>query len=575
MRTIFAKLIALVFTAILAILLLTPMRSGLEDHLYARPRKLRMHCGNTYALSYALDSDRPQSVTYTSLDESIATVSADGRVTAVNPGSTDIHLKAEGGARTMVHVDVSGIPTTHLSLNTEYVAMEKGDVTELSASFNENADDKRLEWRSADPEIASVDSVGRVTALRGGRTQIYATTPNGLSAASDIFVHVPGDMVRITPEALTLGTGATLQMGTYYFPDDATDEVYNWNSNNNHILTAEADGTVHAVGVGTVVLSVFTKEGLSASSVVRVEQSAERFDLSPSAVTIERGDELQLESRFFNADGTLDEASQSHYIVWKSSNPDVATVENGRVTGLKSGSTQISATVDGMTAICSLQVQVLVHSVTLDKEEVYMLAQGTDTPIQLKATISPIDPDDPTITYSTSNDLVANVSADGLVTMTGAYGTAIITARAASGAEAHFTVNIVTELPDPESIPNAVILDGKGNIIDEPLKSTLESPSEAEASEAASLEGDADASEGDAPEDGYNPFDESAIDVVTPEDASTAEPGGTAAPTASAAPSETPLPEPAGAVEQTVTVVPTNTPRRNMSEEDEAATLFR
>ena len=562
MRTVYAKLIALLFIAILSIMLLSPMRSGVEDHLYANPRSLRMQRGDTYALSYELDSDRAQTVTYTSLDSSVATVNAAGTVSAIGPGSTDIHLKAEGGARTTVHVDVSGVPTTQVFLNTDYIAMEKGDVTGLSAAFNENADDTRIEWRSADTEIAAVDSIGRVTALRGGRTQIYAVTPNGLSAHTDVFVHVPGDAVRITPDALTVGTGATLKMGTYYFPSDATDEVYRWHSNDNGILTVDSDGTISALNTGTVVLSVFTKEGLSASSVIRVEQSAQSFDISPSAVAIERGDALQLEPRFFNADGTMDEASRNHYITWQSSRPEIATVEDGLVVGLRSGRTQISATVDGKTAVCDLQVQVLVHSVTLDKQEVYMLKEGTDTPIQLNATIEPRDPDDPTITYTTSNDLVANVSADGLVAMTGGYGTAIITARATSGAEARFTVNVVTELPDAKTIPNAIILNGNGNVINAPVKTSIDVAQNGEA-----VENEAGIPEEDDYEGGANPFDEETIDVITIDDMSVSKPETTVQP------SVTPLPDPTPI--QTATVTPTSTPRRNMSEEAEASTLFR
>jgi uncharacterized protein YjdB len=78
----------------------------------------------------------------------------------------------------------------------------------------------------------------------------------------------------------------------------------------------------------------------------------------------------------------------------------------------------------------------------------------TAQPIQLTATITPSDPDDPAMTWTTSNDMVAGVDENGLVTLTGGYGTAVITARAASGAEAKYTVNVVLELPD-ESEENA------------------------------------------------------------------------------------------------------------------------
>ena len=459
MRTVYGKLTTLLFLCIVELMLFLPMRSGLEDHLYAYPHSLRMNKGDSYDITYELDADHAQKINYTSLDSSVAIVDPKGRVTAMSPGSTDIHLTAAGGARTSVHIEVAGVPTTQLQLNTDYVRMEKGDVTGLTASFNADADDTRLEWRSMDAAIAQVDHIGRVTAMRGGETQVYAQAPNGLNAAATIFVHVSGDVVRITPEALTLGTGSSLKMGTYYMPDDTTDVVNGWTSSDSHVLSVDPDGTVHAVGIGQAILSVFTEEGLSTSAVVKVEQSAANFDITPSAVTIERGDFIDLEPRFLNADGTPNTESTTHYIDWASSDPGVASVEAGRVIGHKSGLVRITASSDGKVAACDLTVHVLVREITLDKQQVYLLREDTVKPIQLIATINPADPDDPTITYSTNNDMVANVSQDGIVTMTGGYGTAIITARAASGAVAHCEINVVTEIPDPNASASPAPLD--------------------------------------------------------------------------------------------------------------------
>ena len=49
--------------------------------------------------------------------------------------------------------------------------------------------------------------------------------------------------------------------------------------------------------------------------------------------------------------------------------------------------------------------------------------------------------------------LIATVSDTGLVRMTGGYGTAVITARAVSGAEAEFVIHVVDQLPEVEPEP--------------------------------------------------------------------------------------------------------------------------
>ena len=451
MRTVYGKLTALIFVTVLALMLFLPMRSGLEDHLYAYPHNLKMARGDSFDITCVLDADHAQAIAYSSVDESVAVVSDDGRVTAVNPGTTDIRLAASEGAKTIVHVEVVGTPTTVVALNTDAVYMEKGEVTGLSAVFNEGADDTRLEWLSEDPEIARIDVNGRVTALRGGETTVCALTPGGLRADARVFVHVSGDAMRIVPEALTVGTGAAIQMGATYFPDDTTDTIVRWVSSDPSLMQMDDDGTLHALGVGKPVLTAFSSEGLTDSAVVNIEHSADSFDLSLSGATIERGVELDLEPQFRDAEGNLDTSVQGHYIEWTSDNPSVAPVDgHGHVKGLSSGIATITAKADGMTAECKLKVTVFVRKIVFNETEAILLREDTAKPIQLTAEITPSDPDDPTITWTTDNDLVANVDENGLVTLTGGYGTATITARAASGAEARFTVQVVVKLPEKE-----------------------------------------------------------------------------------------------------------------------------
>ena len=459
MKTAYGKLAALAFVLIIAVVLFAPMRSGMEDYLYARPRSIRMNRGDTYDITWRLDSVNPQPVAFASADESVAAVNSAGRVTAMGYGKTQIRLTARDGAKAAVQVEVAGAPASSLALNATSLAMEKGQVTGLKAVFDDAAEDTRVEWRSADERVAQVDAVGRVTAVGGGVTRVTAVTPGGLSASADVSVHVSGTAVHITPEDVTVGNGAQLRMDTYYLPEDTTDEIDRWSSSDRGILRVSNDGTMTAIGEGVAVLSVFSKEGLSGSTVIKVEKAADEFAVSPAAATIERGATLALEPRFLNAQGQVDEQSSAHYVTWASSDPEIATVENGVVTALRSGETRITAAADGKTAACNLRVQVLIHEITLNMSEVYLLREQTVDPIQLEASFEPRDPDDATITWSTNNDLVATVDENGLVQPVGGYGTAIITARAVSGAEARFAVNVVTQLPEetaePESEPQA------------------------------------------------------------------------------------------------------------------------
>lgn len=448
MKTAYGKLALLAIALAAALLLFAPMRSGLEDYLYARPGLIKMNRGDTYDITYHLISENPQVVSFTSTDTTVAAVNSAGKVTAMGPGEAQIRLKARDGAKAVVRVKVAGNPATSLSLNASALAMEKGQVTGLRALFDQDAEETLVEWSSLDEQVAQVDAVGRVTAVGGGKTRVVARTPNGVTAEAEISVHVSGTAVRIIPEDVTVGIGTRLRLGSYYLPDDTTDEITHWTSSDETVLRVENDGTMEAVGIGSAVLGVFSAEGLSGSTVIRVEPSAADFAISPTAATLERGNAFELVPRFINAEGQLDERSSGHYITWVSSDPEVASVESGLVKALKSGRTRITAYADGMESTCDLRVQVLVHEVRLDINEVYLLREQTVNPIQLNAQVVPADADEPWITFTSDNELVATVNDDGLVSPTGGYGTAVITARAQSGAEARFTLNVVLQLPE-------------------------------------------------------------------------------------------------------------------------------
>ena len=448
MKTALGKLTKLIAALIIGTLLFAPMRFGSEDYLYAHPRSVRMNPGDSYPLSYRLEADAPQKVSYSTTNDAVATVSEAGVVTGVAPGSAQIRLDAENGARATVQIQVAGLKANTLALNTDSITLEKGQITGLRAIFNDKADNTLVRWHSDDESIARVDAIGRVSGMGGGDTRITVTSKDGLTASADVHVHVAGNAMRITPESVTVGTGTYLRLGTRYIPSDTTDQVTHWTSSNENVLRVQSDGTLFAAAEGQSILAVFSRDGLSASTIVTVDTPAADFEISPAAATVDRGNQLTLEPRFFDADGNVDEDSSSHYITWTSSDPSVATVQDGVVTAVASGTARISASADGRIASCSLKVQTLVEEIKLNLTQMYVLREQTVIPIQLEAELVPADANNTRLEWSADNDLVATVNQRGLVTLTGGYGTATIVAKNESGAQAQFVVNVVAELPD-------------------------------------------------------------------------------------------------------------------------------
>ena len=473
MKTAHGKLALLAFVLVLAALLFVPMRAGMEDKLVISPEVLKMSVGGSYRVQCALSSDdTDQSVRFESGNPQVASVRADGVVYALSSGETVITARASGGAEAEMTVYVDGVPMRELSLNVNSLALGKGEFSGLKAIYNEDASDTRLQWVSSDETVARVSQYGRIEGVGGGECVVSVLSPNGLSASAKVLVDVEGTAVHVFPNDLVVGVGAKVQLKTVHLPADSTDKVVSWISSNPGCAYVDSGNVLHAAGVGDAIISARTEDGASAVINVSVETAPKDIRLTPNRATVSRGDTLDMQLDFLKASGEVDN-SVDHLVVWQSSDESVATVDqNGRVTALSSGTTRITAASDGMVATCRLTVEVFVKQLTLEGEEVYLLKEDTNKRIRLKWSIDPVDADDKTITFTSDNEQVATVDENGIVSLTGGYGTVTITASAASGAEDTFTIHVVTHLPTPEPTaaptpePNAFngILDENGDI---------------------------------------------------------------------------------------------------------------
>ncbi|MDE5891197.1 MAG: Ig-like domain-containing protein [Bacteroidales bacterium] len=134
------------------------------------------------------DADN-QNLSWRSSDTDIVQVSDRGVVSAVAVGSAVITAVSEDGGYTAecrVTVKKGDLPVTGVSLSTSSVRIVTGRWYDLIPTVTPNAaGNKKVIWSAANPEIASVDSYGRVTAgLKAGVTFITVTTEEGGFTAS-------------------------------------------------------------------------------------------------------------------------------------------------------------------------------------------------------------------------------------------------------------------------------------------------------------------------------------------------------------------------------------------------------
>jgi uncharacterized protein YjdB len=129
-----------------------------------------------------------QGISWSSSDETVATVDVTGKVTPLKTGCCDITVKTEEGNKTAacsITVLPPRIRVESVSLNETELQLPLYQTFRLSAIFNPaDATDKAVTWTSDNRNVATVNRYGEVTALNIGTVKITVTTADGAKTAS-------------------------------------------------------------------------------------------------------------------------------------------------------------------------------------------------------------------------------------------------------------------------------------------------------------------------------------------------------------------------------------------------------
>ena len=216
-----------------------------------------------------------KSVTWSSNDESVATVNKKGVVTGIKPGSAVITAKANDGSEALDSVEIKVeedkpavimVAKIKLSGNTTLAA---GSSTKITAKVSpEDATDKGIGWISSNPDVASVDPDGTVTGNKSGEAEIIAEALDGSGVKGSIKIKVTkADTLRLTlidsagqeiAEKKSLIAGETYQILPMVEGFESTSNVTFTASNN--CISVSAEGLVTAVTAGSADVTVTTVE---------------------------------------------------------------------------------------------------------------------------------------------------------------------------------------------------------------------------------------------------------------------------------------------------------------------------
>ena len=247
-------------------------------------------------------------------------------------------------------------PITSITLNKSNITLSKGTSETLKATINpsDTTDDKTLKWTSSNPNIATVDNTGKVTAVSGGTATITVKSQNGKEASCEVKVTSKIESISLNKSNITLSKGTSETLKATINPSDATDDkTLKWTSSNPNIATVDNTGKVTAVSGGTATITVKSQNGKEASCEVKVTSKIESISLNKSNITLSKGTSETLKATINPSDATDDKT-----LTWKSEDENIAKVDgNGKVTGVGTGTTNITVTTsNGKSATCKVTV---------------------------------------------------------------------------------------------------------------------------------------------------------------------------------------------------------------------------
>ncbi len=312
-----------------------------------------------------------RSVTWSSLDATVATVNSSGLVTAVGGGT--VAIVAQSGSLTgSASLTVSALPAApvakiDIAVSTQDLTVGQAvqPVITLYDASNNVLTGRTITYTSANPTVISAAATGKVTGMGSGSAQLKVAS--GSVSQYETF-RVTGSTtatvasIAVSPASTNLTVGGTAQASAV--AKDANGNTlggqsFAWTSSNASVATVSSNGLVSAVGTGTASITAAAsgKTGSMSVSVTSAPTSpavvaSVTVSLSTSSTTV--GGTSQATAVAKDLNGVVISGKNA---TWTVGNTALATVSSsGLVNALAAGTVPVTATIDGKSSSTSLTI---------------------------------------------------------------------------------------------------------------------------------------------------------------------------------------------------------------------------
>ena len=379
--------------------------------------------------------------TYQITDSTIASINND-KIIPKKGGNTTLTVTDSYTKKSFTYSIKVYEKPTNVSFSDSKVTIKIGErytlkpIIEPSSATIENG-----RYSSSDSNIAYVSN-GQVVGVKKGKVTItYQDTYHSDVPAATIEVTVVEDSIAVTGlsfanPSMALEVGQTSSINAIITPENATDKTITWTSSNKNVAKV-VDGKVTGIMAGEATITGKTSNGKKATCQVVVSDK----NVAVTGITVSKHDvSLSIgESETITATITPTNATVKE-VVWTSKNPSIVTVNNGTITGVGKGATEVVASAGNISVVIKVEVvskNVDVSGISLNKTSLSLDIGSSEV---LSVNILPENATNKTVKWTSSDTSVATVSKGKVIALK--EGKTVITARTVNGLKATCNVTV-------------------------------------------------------------------------------------------------------------------------------------
>jgi uncharacterized protein YjdB len=397
----------------------------------------QLHATETNSAGISVDVTR--SVSWSSSNTAIATVSSTGLLTGVGMGTATISANLNSTTATQAVTIAAAV--SKLAISPAGISLFTGGTQQFSvtATYSDGSTGdltNSATWSVTPESVATISSAGLLTAVGAGSFTVTAASGSVTATASGIVSAPEVTSIAISPANATLAFGGTQQFTAVAMYSDGSSasvtSAVTWSVTPASVAKISPSGLLKAVGAGS--FAVTAKSGVVTGAVTGVVKNATLTSIavSPTSTTLAAGSAQQYTATATYSDGSR--VSLTNSASWSVTPSSVATINSsGLLMAVGAGSFSVTAATGSATGSAAGTVtSATLKSISISPASAVLFngatQQYTATGTYSDGSVGNVSS---STTWSVMPSSVATISTGGLLTTVGA-GSFTVTATSGS-----------------------------------------------------------------------------------------------------------------------------------------------